>query len=432
MTINPHVPLHRLVLSVSQGIDDVHPSVADHQLRVAYISTNVARRLGLCGADLLAVFEAAALHDIGLLGMESRLLFMHHGNFERVSWHDEAGYELLRDHDLFARAADIVRHHHTPWQHGRGTERDGEPVPFASHIVCLADAAERAIDRELPILEQNDFITRQLRVLAGKHLHPDCVDAFQEVARCEAFWLDCVSQRIYSILLGQMDWPSLTVDGATIERIAEIFARVVDAISQWTATHSAGVSAVAAALARRLGFSPREQTLMRGAGYLHDIGKLSVPGRILEKAGPLAPQEWAIVKGHTYHTFCILGSIGGMPQLTEWAAFHHERIDGAGYPFRHAGDDLTLGSRVMAVADSFAAITEARPYRQPLELGPALATLDADAAGGALDGDVVAILRRDGQEIHAAAQQARARYNEKQQHLAAFMAGPAIAEAQTP
>ncbi len=430
MIVNPHVPLHRLILSISEGIDYVHPSVADHQLRVAYISTNIARRLGIGGNDLLDVFEAAALHDVGLLGLESRMLLLHHGNFERVRWHAQAGYELLRDLDLFARAAEIVRDHHTPWQHGEGAERPGRSVPFASHIVCLADAAERAIDRNLPVLEQKEFILRQVGLLKGKQFHPDCVEAFQEIAEPEAFWLDCVSERIYSVLLAQMDWPSLTVDGPAVERIAQAFARIVDAMSHWTATHSAAVAAVAVALARRLGFSPREQILMRAAGYLHDIGKLSVPGQILEKPGRLARHEWAIVKGHTYHTFHILTTIGGMPQIAEWAAFHHERIDGTGYPFRHAGHDLTLGSRVMAVADTFSAITAARPYREQLGLPEALDVLDDEADRGALDGDVVALLRRDAEEIHAAMEEGRNEYREKQQRLADFIAGSPVLEDQ--
>ena len=97
-----------------------------------------------------------------------------------------------------------------------------------------------------------------------------------------------------------------------------------------------------------------------------------------------------IIKGHTYHTFRILHTIGGMPRITEWAAFHHEWLDGNGYPFRHEGKDLTLGARIMAVADVFTAITEDRPYRKGMAREDVLSVLNEQAQGTVLDGDVKA------------------------------------------
>ena len=131
----------------------------------------------------------------------------------------------------------------------------------------------------------------------------------------------------------RQDWPTLTIDEVTLGPIAEVFARIVDSASPWTAVHSAGVAATAVALAERLNFSPRELHLMRAAGYLHDLGKLSTPTQILDKPGKLTENEYAAVRAHTYHTYRILDTIGGMPQICEWAAFHHERLDGNGYPF---------------------------------------------------------------------------------------------------
>ncbi len=90
---------------------------------------------------------------------------------------------------------------------------------------------------------------------------------------------------------------------------------------------------------------------MRAADYLHDVGKLTIPSRILDKPGKLTREEMEIMRGHTYHTFHILNNGGSMPQVAEWAAFHHERLDGTGYPFHHGGKNLTLGARIMAVAD---------------------------------------------------------------------------------
>jgi HD-GYP domain-containing protein (c-di-GMP phosphodiesterase class II) len=421
MIINPQVPLHRLVLSLSEALDHVHPRVADHQQRVAYVATNVARCMGYGGQDLLDVFHAAALHDIGLIGHENRVKAVHLGQLERVGWHGELGFELLRENPLFARPAEILRYHHVPWAHGQGAESAGSPVPLASHILVLADEVERAIDRDTPVLEQSSLIIERTASLSGERFHPDCVEAFRDVAQAEAFWLDATSERIYAVLLRQVDWPVLTIDEVTIGPIAEVFARIVDAASPWTAVHTAGVAASAVALAQRLNFSPRELHLMRAAGYLHDLGKLSVPTQILDKPGKLTREEFSTVKAHTYHTFRILDTIGGMPQIAEWAAFHHERLDGNGYPFHHAGADLTLGSRIMAVADVFTALTEDRPYRKGLSSAEALRVLEGLADRGALDAEIVGTVKRDHGDIDAARRTEQTEYGAKQERLTNLM-----------
>ncbi len=421
MIINPRVTLHRLILSLSEALDFVHPLVADHQQRVAYIALNLARQMMLSRPETIDLFHAAALHDIGLIRLNSRRRNLGPGDVEGVAWHAEAGYELLGGNPLFAQAANIVRHHHVTWDHGQGARHLGVGVPLASHVLALADNVERAIDKSAAVLDQVKPVTEKVRSLSGKTFHPECVEAFCEVSQPEAFWLDCVCTRMYSVLLQQMDWPSLHVDEQTIEPIAKTFARIVDARSHWTATHSVGVTATAVALAQRLRFSPREVFLMRAAGYLHDLGKLSVPTEILEKPGKLTREEENIVNAHSYHTFRILQTIGGMPQVCEWAAFHHERLDGTGYPFRHSAKDLTLGARIMAVADVFTAVTEDRPYRQGMGREQALDILESSCASGGLDGDVVGVLKQDYDAIDAIRRQDQLVYAENQTRLEEIM-----------
>jgi len=215
-----------------------------------------------------------------------------------------------------------------------------------------------------------------------------------------------------------VDWPTLTIDERSVEGIARIFARLVDGLSPWTGTHSASVAATAVSLAERMNFAPREQALMRAAGYLHDLGKITVPSEILDKQGKPTEEEWAILQGHTYHTFRILDTIGGMPQISEWAAFHHERPDGKGYPFGHCARDLTLGARIMAVADTFTAVTEDRPYRKGMSKGEALSVLTKLAADGGLEPQIVEILSKDFEIIDSIRRTEQASYAVKQRDLA--------------
>jgi len=417
MIINPQVSLHRVVLSLSQALDCAEPQIDHHQQRVAYIALQVARRLGIDDSGLRDLFLAASLHDIGLIRSADRARLFDLDALEHIAWHGEAGWRLLKDNSLLAGSADIVRWHHRPWSRGRGRECRGAAVPLLSHVVHLADAVERGIDRRTFILDQSRAIIDRLAARAGDVYHPDAVIALQDAAQTPAFWLDIVSSRVYSILLHQTDWPVLVLDERGVGLVAETFARVVDARSRWTARHSAGVAASAVALAQRLSFAPRELALMRAAGYLHDLGKLCVPTEVLEKPGELDPHEWHLIRAHTYHTFHILNTIGGLPRICEWAAFHHERPDGRGYPFHHAAPALVLGARIMAVADVFTAVTEDRPYRPGLPREKALPLLEHLVESGGLDGHVVATLREHFDAINEARDREETAYAARQADL---------------
>lgn len=421
MIVNPQVPLHRLVLSLSESMDYVSASVANHQLRVACMSVRMARLMGWRGRDLRDVCHAAALHDIGLIRSGNRIRVIACNQLEGLGWHSEMSGRLLAEHELLAGAAGIARHHHVEWDGGRGGEHAGQAVPRASHVLALADAVDRELRRDAPFLAQSRELTRWVKEQAGGRFQGECAEAFCQLAQAPAFWLDLSSRRLGEVLADEMDWPVLTLDESTLEGVARLFARLVDILSPWTGTHSAGVAESAVALAARAGFSPREQVLMRSAGYLHDLGKVAIPTDILDKPGRPSPEEWHHLHAHTYHTFRILERLD-LGAVAQWAAFHHERLDGQGYPFGHGGRDLTLGSRVLAVADTFTAVAEDRPYRKGMLRPQAMAVLDRQAAGGALDGDVVALLRKDFDVIDAARREAQMEYSIKQGQLAMLAA----------
>lgn len=183
-------------------------------------------------------------------------------------------------------------------------------------------------------------------------------------------------------------------------KLTEFMSRVVDFRSPFTAMHSAGVAATAAALAKRAGMSEDECRQIRIAGYLHDIGKLKIPNEILEKPGKLTDEEFHIMKEHAYFTWLILKDVKGFEQITAWAAFHHEKLNGTGYPFHLLQDELPLGSRIMAVADIFSALTEDRPYRKSMEKEKVMDILTGDARRGLISSGIVEYLISNYDEIN--------------------------------
>ncbi len=141
-----------------------------------------------------------------------------------------------------------------------------------------------------------------------------------------------------------------------------------------------------------MGFSPIECNMMLIAGYLHDLGKLAIDNSVLEKPDKLNTEEYQKMRSHSYYTYQLLSNISSFAPITEWASFHHERLDGKGYPFHINGDKLSLGSRIMAVADVFTAVTENRPYRKGMEDSHAKKVLNDMVEDGALDRNVVNVV----------------------------------------
>jgi len=273
-------------------------------------------------------------------------------------------------------------------------------VPDGSHILHLADRVAVLISSFTDPRGEAQAIVSTVKDYAGAEFKPDYVEAFRNLAAKEFFWLD-IEQRLTSTYIQR-----LIIDGATafdldgLARIAHFFAQLIDFRSPFTATHSSGVAASAVALAEYMAFSKVECAMMKVAGYLHDLGKLAVPTEILEKPAALAANEWKTIKAHTYYGYRALEPITDLKTINEWASFHHERLDGKGYPFHLNSKELTLGSRIMAVADVFTAITENRPYRRGMRTEEAKALIQQFCANGALDRNVVDTLLKNFADIN--------------------------------
>ncbi len=401
------IKLIDMVLCFSRALDLLHPEISDHHLRVAYIASCLAEELGLTPAEKQDVLIGGALHDVGAISSPVMTSLFDHAlahyrlgdanSPDDLHKHGEEGYILTRDFPPFAQAASAIRFHHANWDFGRGKEFAGEPIPLASHILHLADRIAVLPDANRNILEQAAEIRKTVGTDSGRQFSPEIVAAFDEISTRESFWLDIACQHKEPIIRSRFgDW-EIGLDLETLEQLGKVFGRIIDYRSPFTATHSSGVAATGEALAQRLGIPFTERKLLRVAGYLHDIGKLTVPIEIIEKPGKLTSEEMLIVKQHSYHTHRILSMVPGLETVNIWASLHHERLDGKGYPFRPR--EIPLGSRIIAVADVFTAITEDRPYRKGMDRVQALNVLDQLVIDRAIDGDIVDALRADFGEL---------------------------------
>lgn len=153
---------------------------------------------------------------------------------------------------------------------------------------------------------------------------------------------------------------------------------VIDERDPATCEHSRAVGMWSGRIAKTLGLSTDEQNFAVLAGTLHDVGKLTTPGEILRKPGPLVDEEWQMMRAHARVGAKILERVPALHDVAPIVRWHHERIDGAGYPDGLAGDEIPFMARIVCVADSFHAMISKRPYRKAL---PVLLALDELRAG---------------------------------------------------
>ncbi len=407
MIESPNIDLANVVLSLSDALDTALPGLRDHHHRVAYIALRLADCVGFPRYQRNDLLYAAALHGAALVSAESGEDDSH-GSHSLTLHHAEQSARMLDEFPLFRNAAQIVRYHTVPWNDGRGEVVKGVRVPQGSHILRLADWIESSIEPNLPILQQRKEIVASIVDMGSLAFPADLIQAFEDLSHAESFWLDVVNPRVYSLLLGLR--PTVVSLKTTEEVIqaASVFSQIIDFKSRFTATHSSGVAVSAQEIARRMHFPPLEQKLMAVAGMLHDLGKLAVPTAILNKPGKLTDAEFEVMRAHPYHTYHILCTVQGLGDVVAWASFHHERLDGKGYPFHRDDENLSLGTRIMAVADVFTALAEDRPYRPGMDEKKLRRVLQDMAANRQVDGDVTDVALDNLDDIRGATLAAQA------------------------
>jgi HD-GYP domain-containing protein (c-di-GMP phosphodiesterase class II) len=296
----------------------------------------------------------------------------------------DRGAEIARMIGFSDRTAEAIRALDEHWDgQGQPYGLAGDEIPLLARILCLAQTVEifyRAggVDGAYGVAERR----------SGRWFDPDLVAAMGAFRDDHEFWSSLAEPD-----LTRWEPPDqvLTADSDQLLRLATAFAGIVDAKSPWTYHHSDRTSLIAANMGAELGFEAAEQDDMRYLGLLHDVGKLAVSNRILDKPAGLTAAEFERVKEHPLFTQWVLERVSCFEALAPIAAAHHERLDGSGYPRGLGAEELTMPMRVLAVADVFEALTAERPYRHSVSHDDALGIIRLDVPSR-LDGDAVAAL----------------------------------------
>lgn len=374
-------------------------------LKDAGCSSNAARIAALFGtSDLTAKSDVKRINHSKLSeslryvvrntdGVRSLLRVLKSGagtHGEMTAIRCERGAQIAHMLELPAGASEAIYAVDEHWD-GKGHPMGlaGEEIPLLARVLCLSQTVDVFLTHS-GLAAALEMATER----SGSWFDPALVRTLGSLEHDTAFWEslrgDDVHRRVAELEPQELVAPA---DEARLDRVAEAFARVIDAKSPFTFRHSERVASIAVAIAGELGCSRDELRDMRRAGLLHDIGKLSVSSLILDKPGALTDEEFAAVRKHPALSGEILRRVGPFAQLADVAAAHHERLDGSGYPAGLRGQELTQPMRILAVADVFEALTADRPYRSAMPAPDALELMRRDA-GRMLCADALAALER--------------------------------------
>ncbi|TCK05268.1 HD-GYP domain-containing protein [Phorcysia thermohydrogeniphila] len=423
--MNSSIDISKFLLAVSSMSGLVDPILNNHNYRVAFISYSIAREISFSSDFLYNILVSGLLHDIGLLLVSTQedIAFVKAVELERdkrrMHLHAEIGYELLRHFPYFSKIAKIIRYHHYSCH-----EIVRIKAPFSSLILHLADRIDTVIygrieklGRENPyasISSIRTLIEEYLLKFSGRVFNPKLVEIFlTKISPKDSFWFELLNENCLKESLEELLRSfSQKLPFEAFYDLSKMLAYLIDFKSPFTATHSSGVAQTALSLATLFNFTSPDLKKIEVAGLLHDIGKIAVPKEILEKPGRLTPEEYSIMKSHVFFSYRIISKLAIDTNIVEWAAYHHETLDGSGYPFRLNANDLSLGSRIMAVADVFTALMEDRPYKKGLSGKETVAIIEKMVEEGKLDRTVVNVLKKNLKKVDSHRKKAQERAKE--------------------
>jgi putative nucleotidyltransferase with HDIG domain len=400
-----NVSLSEVLAAMSRALDLTEGQSVGHTVRTTIIGMRLAEELDLSAFDRVALYGALLLKDSGSCGqsrveevlsadspesqprrgmgaLSSRALNafkLAGGNLlkrkgpasvqSRLVTRAERGESMALRMGFSTATADAIRHIDEHWN-GTGIpdRRIGHEIPLFSRIILLAQTLD-AFYTQRGLLAA----MKMIRERSNEWFDPQLVRIARSWREDIDWWESLQSPDATAMAVAvEPQQHTRYVDDKGLDDVARAFAEIIDAKSSYTYQHSTNVAKYARATAFELGFEKREVAILNRAALLHDIGKLGVSSRILDKAGPMTDEERAEMQRHPLYTWEILQRVGAFKGFARTAALHHEKLDGTGYPWGVKAEELDVPSRILCVADIYEALTAHRPYRAGLTRDAAL------------------------------------------------------------
>lgn len=378
--------IKQFLISISFLLDfieiDILDDITSHGKRVAYISLKIGETYEIDSEELFTLVGFAIMHDIG--GVENKEK-VNKSELEKVKSHCIIGENSISRFPLFEEHENVVLYHHENYDGSGFFNKQKNEIPLFSQIISIADFFELNYN---PKKDRNKIIEKIKRQIDTK-FSPVLVDRFLEISNNESFWLNLQDEFILSAI--RAETPDYYKEGnyQYIDNLTAIFSDITDSKSKFTKNHSKDLSKKIEIMSDYYNFSQQKSLKLKIAANLHDIGKLALSNKILNKPSKLTKNEYQKVKAHSFYTRKVLEPITGFEDIKEWASNHHEKNDGSGYPRGLTKRNLDFPSQLMVVLDIYQALRENRPYRKAFNHNNAMEILTTLGIKGKLNKKII-------------------------------------------
>ena len=333
--------------------------------------------------DQQDLYILALLHDNGMsmAGSKSK-------EFEFMPQHCLEGEKNISVFPFLIKRKYVIEYHHENYDGTGIFGISGENIPVFAQIIHFADQID--VEFNLPDLETRNRRDVELfaKINKNKLFSPVIIDAFLSISHKERFWSDLsfynmteILDRISPKIIYRYTWKDIVP-------VSQTFMNIIDSKSKFTYRHSQGITNKIDFMSQYYQFDTEKRQKLHIAANLHDLGKLYIPNAILEKPGSLNRFEFNEIKKHAYFTKLALDKIPGFEDVSKWAANHHEKLNGTGYPENLTAEELDFESRLMGIIDIYQALTEVRPYRTGLSHQKTMKIIYDMANNGLIDKNI--------------------------------------------
>lgn len=351
---------------------------SNHGKRVAYMSVCMAEKMGVSDDALRDLAACALLHDNALTQYINEEFYSDISNIDtlkvssdditprQLGMHCIYGEKNLEKYPFKTGVKNVILYHHEEADGSGPFEKKWTEVPLFARIIHFSDMLdafckaqkfdEDVFNKAVHFIEKNK----------DKRFDSEVTKMFFDAFDKDEF------SRLGDEHIEEYFWEKVPCEKSfysfnVLKDLADLFAKIIDYKSEFTSRHSLGVARTASKISEIMGYDKVICDKMYLAGTLHDVGKIAIGNEILEKPARLTDEEFAKMKNHAGYTYMILSKVDGFEEIRDIAAFHHERLDGSGYPFGKRADELTTLQRIMACADIYQALTEKRPYKDGMD-----------------------------------------------------------------
>lgn len=380
-----HDAFKDLIKALVRATELAYPVQDQLSYRIALGALQLGHAAGLKQEELRHLFYAALLHHLGGF-IDPQPLSLLPGKGQ-----PETAEHLTRLLPTLQLPATYVRWQAEAWDGSGGPDGlRGDQIPLPSQIIGLSRAYTMLRIRGQSPQQAQNYLNRRFQ---GR-FQPALMQQFQAQLQQEVSWSDQPETGLKAwsdLQLGLIDTALLSsYGGDELRDVLEVFARVIDTKHSYTLGHSKRVSALARMLGQAAGMQNEALDTLEYAGLLHDIGKLGIPGAILDKPGKLDAHEFKQIQHHPLISDHLIGTIPALSYAAKLARHHHEKVDGQGYPDKLHGEQIPLGSRILAIADAYDAMTSSRAYREGMPHTAAMQEL-GQAAGKMHDAELLLV-----------------------------------------